>query len=74
MSNITSKVEAACAFLRAHLRLCIAAGDGVYVRAQEAGHSRRTIERACAVLRVVKTRSTRFGTSHWELPRREVRS
>ncbi|MEW9580600.1 hypothetical protein [Paraburkholderia sp. DGU8] len=74
MSTTASKLEAAVKFLRADLHLCIAEGDGVFARARAAGHSRRTIERASAVLRIEKTRSVRLGTSYWELPRREVRS
>ena len=61
-----SKLDAAVTWLRDYLRGCVAEGQAVYLAARAAGHSRRSIERACAVLGVVKTRSTSRRTSYWE--------
>jgi hypothetical protein len=65
-----SKLDAAVTWLRDYLRGCVAEGQAVYLAARAAGHSRRGIERACAVLGIVKVRTA--GTSYWERSPAEV--
>jgi hypothetical protein len=66
------KLESAKKFLHGELmagyRPCIAYGEEIYQRADAAGISRRTLERASAELKVQKSRVVSQGTSMWALP------